>query len=350
MKAIYKILMTAVFSSLFLTACDQELKEETRMEVGVATDNNVSFDGKTITVKKGSPVNFTFNGSPDFISFFSGEIGNEYKYRNRTEMKIEDVTTCDIRFDMTPKYDGIPDNTPRKAIDVYLLEGFQGMAKNNFEADKSLVQNAAWTYLVPTDELPEKAVSTGGVFQSFPYEKDLASYLGKSITIAFHYKGGSNAALRQPTIGIDNLQIDIAFNNNRSETIKAKNFGFTPLNVVNNETDQQHNKVTDREYGAVDGNIAGFWKINVATSILVGGSLANAKLKDSWLISDPILLNGSCDPDRGTAIKNTSQSLDIYAHTYKEAGTYTATFVANNANYVHQGAEVVRELTINVIE
>ena len=68
------------------------------------------------------------------------------------------------------------------------------------------------------------------------------------------------------------------------------------------------------------------------------------------LISEPLLLNGSCNPDAGVAIKNISQSLEIYSHTYEEAGTYTATFVANNANYVHQGGQVVRELTINVVE
>lgn len=72
--------------------------------------------------------------------------------------------------------------------------------------------------------------------------------------------------------------------------------------------------------------------------------------KNSWLISEPLLLNGSCNPDAGVAIKNISQSLEIYSHTYEEAGTYTATFVANNANYVHQGGQVVRELTINVVE
>ena len=73
MKTIYKSLMTIAFAGLSLASCDKELKEETAMEVGVVTDSNVSFDGKTVTVKKGSPVTFSFDGDPDFISFFSGE-------------------------------------------------------------------------------------------------------------------------------------------------------------------------------------------------------------------------------------------------------------------------------------
>ena len=59
MKTIYKSLMTIAFAGLCLASCDKELKEETAMEVGVVTDNNVSFNGNTVTVKKGSPVTFS---------------------------------------------------------------------------------------------------------------------------------------------------------------------------------------------------------------------------------------------------------------------------------------------------
>ena len=104
MKIIYKSLMTIAFAGLSLASCDKELKEETAMEVGVVTDSNVSFDGKTVTVKKGNPVTFSFDGDPDFISFFSGEIGHEYKHRNRIEMQPEDVEKCEINFSVVYDY------------------------------------------------------------------------------------------------------------------------------------------------------------------------------------------------------------------------------------------------------
>ena len=104
MKTIYKSLMTIAFAGLSLASCDKELKEETAMEVGVVTDSNVSFDGKTVTVKKGSPVTFSFDGDPDFISFFSGEIGHEYKHRDRIEMQPEDVERCEINFSILYDY------------------------------------------------------------------------------------------------------------------------------------------------------------------------------------------------------------------------------------------------------
>ena len=85
MKIIYKSLMTIAFAGLSLASCDKELKEETAMEVGVVTDSNVSFDGKTVTVKKGNPVTFSFDGDPDFITFFKLEkLTMKYKFRNRT--------------------------------------------------------------------------------------------------------------------------------------------------------------------------------------------------------------------------------------------------------------------------
>ena len=45
--------------------------------------------------------------------------------------------------------------------------------------------------------------------------KDLASYLGKQITIAFHYKGGQDGAVRQPKFSFNNIRIELAFNNNK---------------------------------------------------------------------------------------------------------------------------------------
>ena len=91
MKIIYKSLMTIAFAGLSLASCDKELKEETAMEVGVVTDSNVSFDGKTVTVKKGNPVTFSFDGDPDFISFFSGEIGHEYKPVSYTHLRAHET-------------------------------------------------------------------------------------------------------------------------------------------------------------------------------------------------------------------------------------------------------------------
>ena len=202
----------------------------------------------------------------------------------------------------------------------------------------------------------------------------MTSYLGKEISIAFRLNPLDNSAT-MPVIHIKGLQLNLEFNNGKSTTINAKNFEFSALNVTYNLDDlaikpEHLNKLKDAlgnknltleemksaeyadkiAYTTVDGNIPYFWRISQPNDFVTSGGSKDYTKGDTWLISNPILLNGSCDPDAGVAIKNISQTLEIYSHTYEEAGTYTATFVANNANYVHQGGQVVRELTINVVE
>ncbi len=366
MKIIYKSLMTIAFAGLSLASCDKELKEETAMEVGVVTDSNVSFDGKTVTVKKGNPVTFSFDADPDFISFFSGEIGHEYKHRNRIEMQPEDVEKCEINFSVV--YDYGSAKTIEGSTHILISDQFEGISGNNVEKDKEAVTNCEWTELVSQDELPKATKDTKD------YSCPLISYLGKEISIAFRLNPLDNSST-MPVIHIKGLQLNLEFNNGKSTTINAKNFEFSALNVTYNLDDLSKNNthltklkealgnknLTLEEmksaeyadkiaYATVDGNIPYFWRISQPSDFVTSGGAAGYTKGDTWLISNSILLNGSCDPDAGVAIKNISQSLEIYSHTYEEAGTYTATFVANNANYVHQGGQVVRELTINVVE
>ena len=137
MKTIYKSLMTIAFAGLSLASCDKELKEETAMEVGVVTDSNVSFDGKTVTVKKGSPVTFSFDGDPDFISFFSGEIGHEYKHRDRIEMQPEDVEKCEINFSILYDYGNA--KTIEGSTHILISDRFGGISGNNVKKTKKLL-------------------------------------------------------------------------------------------------------------------------------------------------------------------------------------------------------------------
>ena len=366
MKTIYKSLMTIAFAGLCLASCDKELKEDTAMEVGVVTDSNVSFDGKTVTVKKGSPVTFSFDGDPDFISFFSGEIGHEYKHRNRIEMQPEDVEKCEINFSIVYDYGNA--KTIEGSTHILISDQFGGISGNNVEKDKEAVTNCDWTELVSQEDLPKATKVTKD------YSCPLTSYLGKEISIAFRLNPLDNSAT-MPVIHIKGLQLNLEFNNGKSTTINAKNFEFSALNVTYNLDDLakdggHFNKLKEAlgnknltleemksaeyadkiAYTTVDGNIPYFWRTSQPNDFVTSGGKKDYTKGDTWLISNPILLNGSCDPDAGVAIKNISQTLEIYSHTYEKAGTYTATFVANNANYVHQGGQVVRELTINVVE
>ena len=78
----YKLIAICV-ASLFFGACSDGLDEAVGLHVKVATNENVSFDGQIITAKKGTPIEFILSGDPDFLTFFSGEAGSKYEYRER---------------------------------------------------------------------------------------------------------------------------------------------------------------------------------------------------------------------------------------------------------------------------
>ncbi|GAE20806.1 DUF5017 domain-containing protein [Bacteroides pyogenes] len=344
----YKLAILAGVMGAFVASCDKELKEDTKLHVSVAAEENVGFDGKTVTVKKGTPVTFNFSGDPDFITFFSGETGYEYAHKDRTEMTEADVLKCNLTFSIWAQ-NGKAENI----LSMYIADSFPGIAKNNFEADSTLVEKFAWSELIPKHQLPQKVVNSAD--KATPYDIDLKPYLGKKITLAICYKGVSNTD-PQSRFNFLDMQIEKAFNNGQSEAKPANSFGFTPVNMDNKKNFKDQEKASykpkkeNKEYGYVTNNIAGIWNLANLTKFFIHSSNKGTDLKYSWLVSDPISIDNLCNPDMGVGIKNITQSLTSYTHTYKEAGTYTATFVANNANYLHHGGEVVRELTIHVTE
>jgi hypothetical protein len=70
-----------------------------------------------------------------------------------------------------------------------------------------------------------------------------------------------------------------------------------------------------------------------------------------WAITAPINV-GSTDlgPDRAIAVKGfRNLQAEEFRHTYSAPGTYSATFVASNAN-IYGEARVVRKITITVTD
>lgn len=352
----YKTALAIALLSFGLGACDKELKENTQLSVDVTESQNVTFDGKTVTVKRGTPVTFNLNGDPDFITFFSGEIFKEYKHKDRTMMQPEDLDVCQLTFGVWSQWGAIANAD----ITLYISDKFPGIAKNNFEADRKLLDEdfTEWEVLLDKTKEGYPTIRYGSGDDNLDDSKvnwvsyDLKSYLGKKLTFAISYRG---VTPNQPKFYFRKMKMEKLFNNGLGENFAAKDFTFTPVNMLCKENLPDQANATyipagNKEYGYVTNNVAGIWKLNNWTEFSIHSSAAADPLKYSWLVSDPISIDASCSPDTGTSIKNITQSLPAYTYTYDEAGTYTATFVANSANYVHQGGEVVHELIINVVD
>lgn len=55
-----KLLIAISIASFTFASCESEFTKDAELDVNVATGNGISFDGQTITVKNGTPVEFHF--------------------------------------------------------------------------------------------------------------------------------------------------------------------------------------------------------------------------------------------------------------------------------------------------
>lgn len=342
----YKFI-TLCMASLLFWACNDGLDEEVGLQVSVATNENVSYDGQVITVKKGTPVEFKLSGDPDFMSFFSGEEGKKYQYRERTAIDASQIESSTLDFSFYLQWGSMA------MIDkhVYISDEFPGLEKDNYENDSILVEqfekDGLWKELIAQSDYP--AVQ-GGTPVATTFSIDMTEYLGKRIAIAICYRGLDNKSA-QPTMRFDQMRMTSILKNGQKTEFGAGAFGFTPLNMKNKwNLSDQVKMDKDREYGTFAG-VAGVWNLGTIANGTLFLQSSNAKtgpLKYSWLVSDLMTIN-SCNPDKGTKIKDITQSLDSYVYTYNQVGIYNATFLATNANMEHSSS-MVRNLVINVVE
>lgn len=342
-----RFLIAVGIAGFTFASCENEFTKDAELNVNVATQDGISFDGQTITVKQGTPVEFLFNGDPDFLTFFSGEEGKKYQYKDRITVDENDIESSTLKLDLQSQYGSLA------ALDFHLYvsdNDFPGLYKNNFEEDSVMVEkHEGWTDLIAPDQLPAPTSTKS-------FDIDMKPYLGKRIVIAAMYKGIDNSKT-QPKFYFKNMQIVNKMTDGTETALGAGSFGFAALNMLNKHKlkDQkdlvEKAKVTNTAYGTTNKNapnISGIWNLENMNNFWIHSTGTNGALKYSWLVSNLLVVN-ACTPDAGTDLKNISQSLESYKYTYNTPGTYTATFVATNANY-KQESTVVREYKVVVTE
>ena len=75
MKMTRKIALIVAIISLGSVSCREQFE--------VVDDVNFDVTTKAVTFKVGEPVRFTFSGNTDFITFYSGEKGHDYAFKNK---------------------------------------------------------------------------------------------------------------------------------------------------------------------------------------------------------------------------------------------------------------------------
>ena len=330
----YNILTIISIFSLLFSSCENILTEKLVFDAKVDSATADTIINDTIFVRKATPLTFKFTGNPQFISYFSGEPGNEYKYYNVTSIPINEFDSCFLKFDVTPiGIDGNIDNT------LFLLvsdkfTGILGSASTpSFSTDSINIRNKKdynWTDLTPLCLFPTVSATKKSV------KLDMMPYLSKNISLQFKYLTTRND-VDQPKWTIANLKFVRYQKGKTPVEVLSQTLAFKPFDILNSAT-------------AYSVSGSGVWSKSNPANMYINTTLAGNSLNEDYLISTPTMINPLTTTSTGALVKNLSVDVKTYNYTYTTKGVYTATFSANNVNYMDRGQSKQISFIIKVID
>lgn len=306
---------------LLLAGCRKSFEEVEKVTFDVSIPSQ--------TFKVGEPVRFDFSGNPDFISFYSGERGNDYAYKDKDRI-VETEMTFSFTSTTTSGTSGYP-NPAR--VPVCYSTDFSG------EYTEEAVRAATWIDITDRFDMPTNTgvtdMMSGDVNISELYPDDQTP-----LYFSYHYLVEAYDAAAAGGKG-----------NGRTQW----SFKQTKFNGIAGESSTV----------LYDLQSAG-WKIVCAASyegatsmpdinssrILLRSEFQPAIDRECWAVSGPIAKMDYINdgPDKGVGIKAMAEAtLHSYQHTYTEPGEYTVVFVAANAS-VYGRKETVRSVKIEIVE
>lgn len=328
-RYIYISTLFAAALTIGLSSCEEKILREVDTRVALNPDN---------TYLAGDEVLFDFKGVPDYIFFYSGEVGSEYRYRYRTTIEREDLETCKLIVTYMAQY-GAAD-----ALDVYVSKTFGGLLGTDADADLATMEAIQASMdedenIPGWDKLPYEEGASGAVTTQ---EYDITDY-ADGFTLAFHWNPATHT-VTQRTYRV-NIAVKTKFRDRPEITTTGRDLGMISISM---NTDDDPERITDAYYNSKPEN--GTVRFDTDYEIFMSGAAADKYnyAIDSWVLTNTRPLNNVV-PDRGLSVKGGADEVESYSYIYPEAGTYKATFVLSNGNY--QGLErKVQDITVTITE
>lgn len=259
---------------------------------------------KNTSIKAGDTVRFALSGNADIVTFYSGEEGNNFAYKDRTTLE----GTPELSFSTQSTNAGQP------AFSVLLSSDFTGAY------DTTNIRNATWTNITDRFTLSTGAANTpSGTLNLQEYMKP-----GKPLFIAFRYDAA--ATFGQGAWIVQSFDVIMRGANNK--VVTAANLataGWIARDFSNT-------------------NIK--WTIATNQLSITGRVSAPHVASEDWLISKALYVN-KVSPDIGLPVKDISIALGEFAHVFEQPGTYDITFVATNS-FGYTQRSITRNMTITV--
>jgi len=302
LKKIFAYLMTV--SSLLLSSCDDPLDVTLPQDFDVKTEKT--------TYRAGEEIEFKFTGNPNIITFYSGEVGNDYQFREGRVIPPGEVT---LSFENRVIFGAQPDQ-----LSVLVSTDFSGT--RNIDAIKA----ASWTNITDRFQL-----ATTDVYASSG-TADLSDLVidGKPLYLTFRY-------VHDPAKGTP-------------RTWNVRNLALNSTTSLGTTTLATHLTGGFQLFYVGPKEITGRSSVASGRMALRSKASPNApEYAEDWCLSSGFDL-GTKDmgPDRPIKIKgNSDAAIESTSFTYSEPGTYKAYFVATNSTIKEQGT-VVKEINIEI--
>jgi len=326
-----KIIIPLFFFAAVFTACEKmDVAPELSVSINPAQLDTIIND--TLVVYKGEAVEFQLSGTPDLLTFYSGEGGKAYANRNRT------IATG------TPKLDFLYNSNRVSAtslVDVLASTDFKGVY------DSISIRTATWDTLTHPDM---KAYLNTGVAKAMP-TIDLAKYgAGKPAFIAYRLVINSTARVVNPTFS--NLLIRNYQDDGNVSTV-VDGFTAAGMSYVTMSANSKWklkgpgNAAFKLSSNSISVNTTPFDVPNATVDSVF--TTTDGRIHEMWAISKVLYLDKT-SPDIGVNVKDIQQGIANYKYTYTKTGNYTATFVGANTGNTGVLQTTIKELIIKVID
>ncbi|MFA6570825.1 MAG: DUF5017 domain-containing protein [Bacteroidota bacterium] len=270
-----------------------------------------------VTYKVGESVNFAFNGDPDLITFYSGEVGNDYEYRKGRHIS----SSFKAQFDQQ-MLDGRQDNQ----MSILLSTDFSGV----YNIDQ--IKAANWIDI--SDKFKMLKSQETRLFVSTGL-KDISELLQDKDSVKL-YVAVRQIVKDQTVYGTANL------NRIRGFSISAESIvGITPLY---NHTSLEWSLISTPNKETGRASITSTW-------LEFRGNVTNKTAEtEDWAISKQIkfVKNSYVGPDWGVSIKGLSDKrINTYTYSYTKPGIYKVVFISVNMN-ANDRKETIKEIELNI--
>ena len=285
---------------------------------------NFTVTQTTATAKAGEPVEFKVENASNFLRFYSGEFGHEYKHSQRTNAE----GTVYMSFNNAQKYGKI-DNA-KGTLSVLASTDYDGTGT------KEAIKLATWTDISDRFTISE-AYTFDWTYSGDAVITDLENGGTIYFAIRMYAEEHKDTGHQQAEWRINEFSV-------RKDLDDSGNF----LNILDIAIDNKSGFTgTSVDEGVFDWN-GHQWYWESGNKVWRWRPEKPRHRNDDWLITDGLNLS-AVSPDEGVNLKTYSTPLDTFSHTYAAAGTYSITLVGNNTT-INGSEESVQELTITVTE